>query len=375
MGTATTMLVVVGTAIVVVMTIMLGHYNSLAHCGPKAVLDGAVIALLIGRHGRWRCLGLLGIVYGLVLLLQVAVVYLIIVTAVAGGVAAATGRGLSILNRSAALFAAAVVYELLAGFGAPIKIVLGTPDAREPILWGMWLVEWPIRITGATIGVWSAKRWMKRAAGRPATTIGQSVTHRTPLAHRPTTSTVRVQGVLPTASRLAAAIVACVVPMMLQNWYALGLIAMAYLGYAIWAGIRRYLLHVFAAMFWGWLLYAAASYLWHQDHERVVDLLRTLVLRFLPLTLASLVVVSTLRPVDVLRVLRRLRISRVILIPFAAAVRYLPQARRDVATTLEMLRQDGVWEGPMTLLRRPRTILAAVLGPPLRRWGDQLAER
>lgn len=51
-GTATTMLVVVGTAIVVVMTIMLGHYNSLAHCGPKAVLDGAIIALLIGRHGR-----------------------------------------------------------------------------------------------------------------------------------------------------------------------------------------------------------------------------------------------------------------------------------------------------------------------------------
>jgi hypothetical protein len=375
-GTAATLIVVVGTIIILTLMIVLGHYSSLSHSGPKAVWDGLVIALLIGARGRWRCLALLGTVYGLVLLIQIGVAYLVIVMAMAGIIAAGLGWFVSIFHRGAAIMAAAACYELLCGFGAPIKIYFGTADGKEPLLWALWFAEWPLRIGGAMLGVWLAGRWIKRQAGKPAPTgpealksDSESLVEKNSARHAQQARSLGVVGF-----RLMASIVACVAPLMIQNAWVLASIALAYVVYALLAGVRRGTVHSLLGLLWTWMVFSAASYLWHHDLYRVLDLLRTLVLRFAPLTLASVVLVATVRPLDLIRLLRRLKLSPIILIPLSTVARNIPHSRREFRRTFARLKRDGDWTGPLSLFRRPRRIVAQLFGPTVRRWMEQLAQ-
>ena len=42
-GAAVLLMAVLGTIIIIGMTIAMGHYNTLAHAGPKAVIDGVAV--------------------------------------------------------------------------------------------------------------------------------------------------------------------------------------------------------------------------------------------------------------------------------------------------------------------------------------------
>lgn len=379
-GRAATMMIVGGFAIVMGMTVALGHYNSLVHSGPKAVLDGVVIGLLMGQRCRWRCLALLGTVYGLAIVVQVGVPYLALVLAIAAVVAAAMGRGINFFSRPLAVLVAAACYEWLAGFGAPIKIYFATGDGREPIPWFAWLAEWPLRLAGAPLGVCLAWRWTARRHTDPneSSENGLDVTKISSehLSHRSTPT--RVPGMAAASLRLSASILACIVPMILQGWWWIGTIALTYLLYALWVRLDwRLLFGAVGTLFFGWTIYAGASYLWHQDPQRIIELIRTFILRWAPVTLASLVLVSQVRAVDLLRVLRALHLSPVVLIPFANVLRSLPEASRDVHLGVQLLRQRSTdIDRPvsLTILRHPRYSISVLLSRPLRRWAQQLHE-
>lgn len=368
-GTTVTMMVVLGTAIIVAQILALGHYNSLAHCAPKAMLDGAALTLLLGRRGRWRCLALLGVVYGLVLCVQIGVVYLIVVMAAAGFVAAAAGRLLSPLHRILAVAIAAILYELLAGGGTPLRILFGTRDGNEPLLWALWLAEWPLRIAGAAAGVWLARRWAQTPPA-PAAVVPPAAGPKQMNRRRPT----RTSRPGPAGARLAASMAACIVPMAINDLRWLGILALGYLLYAAASGLRQRLLSAAAGLIWSFLVFALASYLWHHDPARVLDLFRTFVLRFAPLTFSSLVLVSTVRPVAVIRLLRRLGVPGFVLLPLAQVARCLPESQRQFQGQMAHLRTTGVWRGPLSALRHPRQVFGALFGPPLRHWAGQLAE-
>lgn len=369
-GTAATMLVVCGTVIILVMTMAMGHYNSLAHSGPKAVLDGAVIALLIGRQGRWRCLALLGVVYGLVLLLQVGVFYLLPVMALSGAAAALAGRSVQPLHRVAALFIAAVTYEVLAGSGAPIKIYFGTGGRSEPFVWGLWFAEFPLRIGGAMIGVWLAGRWLARRELRPEPASATRVVSSLPQTSR----LPQTQCISDAAVRLTACIIACTLPMVLQSYLWLSVVAVCYIAFALWAGLRWGILHIILGLVWGWVIFGLLSYAWHHDMRLVLDLSRTLVLRFAPASLAAAVLVATVRPIDLVRLLRRLRFSHAILLPLASVVRGIPRSRLAMRNAIDSLRSQGHWTGPVSVLRHPVLVGRALMGLQVKQWVADLAE-
>lgn len=362
-GVAATMLVVCGTVVIIAMTMMLGHYNSLAHSGPKAAVDGVVIALLIGQHGRWRCLTLLGVVYGLVLLLQVGVFYLLPVTVVAAMLAAVAGRCVEPLHRPAAIVLAAITYELLAGCGAPIKIYFGTGGRSEPFLWGMWFAEWPLRIVGAAVGVWLAGR-IRRSDAIASESISTSSPPSRPKNHRS----------LPAGIAILMSLIACTLPLFIESGWILGLLAAAYIAYALLAGVRWGIFHAGLAMLWGWIVFGAFSYAWNRDLAIVFDFGRTLVLRFAPLTLGSIVLVTAVRPIEMLRFLRRLRLPAAVLIPFTMVMRSIPQARMTMRASIQRLRDQGHWRGPLSLFRRPGMIFRELLAPQVNRWARQLCD-
>lgn len=375
-GVAATMIVVTTTIIILGILAATGHYSSLSHCLPKAILDGATIAMLVGRRGRWRCVALLGAVYGLVLLLQVGVVYLVAVMTFAGCVAAMVGWATSMTRRTIAVVAAAIVYEVLASFGTPIKLFFAT-DGREPLLWMLWFAEWPLRIVGAAIGVFIGIRAQRAILAQPTLADPSVAAAATPEAHpvkKKKSKVVRRKGVAAAAISVVASIVACILPMWVNDWRWLGCIAGAYVVYALIAGVRWKVLTAIVGLAWGWVVFSAFSYAWHQDIGRVIDLLRTLVLRFAPLTFASTVLVATVRPVDVVRMLRRIWFPRVVILPFAHVLRELPNCRRDFTTAMATLRREGVWRGPTSLFTRPRRIATGLLGPQFRRWATELAE-
>lgn len=392
------MMVVCGTVVILAMTMALGHYNSLAHAFPKAVLDGAVIALLLGAatrepsaatttkesNPRWRCLALLGVVYGLVLLIQVGVFYLVPVMAVAGAVAAMVGRAGEVVSRRrfVAVLVAASWYELLAGCGAPLKIYFGTGGRAEPVLWGMWFAELPLRAIGAAIGVLVTRRWTDSLSsmGVPPMALRSEAHARTPQskgrhgrdAHA-TASSVPKRSPLAVALRVAASILACVLPMFLESWTALGLVAVAFLAYALAAGVgRRRLLGAAAGLCWTWLAFALASYAWNRDLALVRDLLRTVVLRFAPLTLASIALVTTVRPVDLIRLLRGLRLGGSILIPLSQVARAVPHSRRLITRQMAEVHDGDTTNRRPRLFARLRAFATLVLLPLVRHWSDQL---
>ncbi len=374
-GAAAAMMVVAGTIIISSMTMALGHYNSLAHSGPKAVLDGVAIALLMGKIGRWRCLALLGIVYGLVLMLQIGVVYLLVVMIVAGAGAAGVGWLFSRLHRLTAVGLAAVTFELLAGCGAPVKIMLATRHGDEPFLWMMWFAEWPLRIIGALVGVMLAQRWLARQRAQtaapmvtsseqmPVNSMTESAGTEPGLAHHRGPGIKPARGRAAAGLRLALAMLACALPMVLESWSAITAAALLYFAYGWWAGLRKQLLGVIVGLLWGTLVFAAASFLWHHDKARVLDLFRTFTLGLAPLAISAPVLILTTRPVDLIRVLRRCLVPNVVLIPVAQIAREVPRSRKRLAHDLAALRKEGLHPGPGFLLRRkmqgPRRLLAS----------------
>jgi hypothetical protein len=441
-GTAATMIVVCGTVIILAVTMTIGHYNSLAHSGPKAVLDGAVIALMIGQRGRWRCLALLGVVYGLVLLLQVGVFYLVPVMAVAGGLAAITGWTLQRLglraafltgwglqrlglraasvtrwglarlgSRTAAIVVAAAMYEVLAGCGMPLKIYFGTDGHAGAVLWGMWLAELPLRAVGACVGVALAHRWIARREGEFAFPEGATLaspgllsetkvlgTEEGDTSIAPTESTristpdatpqddnralgaARSQprptrpprrGPMAIGLRVLASVIACIFPMTVNSWWALSAIAAGYLIYALAVGLRGKLLAAAGGLLWSWLVFSLCSYLWNRDVALVIDLLRTLVLRFAPLTFASTVLVTTVRPVDLIRFLRTIGAPRMVIIPLAQVGRSIPHARRLIRQSAQTLhRPDGTKR--FAPISRLRAFTSMVLFPLVGAWSREL---
>ncbi len=365
-GVAVTMMVVLGTAIIMVQAALMG-YNSLAQAGPKAIVDGAVIAMLIGRTRRWRTLALLGPVYGLVLLFMTGIIYLpaIMTLAAAGG--AVAGRLLHRLHRLTALCVADVVFELLAGAGQPLYIYFGTQGGDEPLLWSMYLLEWPLRIAGALMGVWLGRRFRAR---RDSPTRVISSPTAPPRRHQAARRASRIGA----GTKLVIALFGCVAPMLIDAWSALAVIALLYLAFAWVTGVRRALLWTLFGLVWIWCFYALASFLWHHDWHRVIDLIRTLLLRFMPLTLSAAVIMLTVPPREMVRTFRRWRVSPVILLPVATALRGLAPARRRVAAELAALKQSDRWRGPLTPLLRPITVASALFVPLFHQWAGQLAE-
>jgi len=169
-------------------------------------------------------------------------------------------------------------------------------------------------------------------------------------------------------------IIACILPMGIESIAILSAIAGAYVLYALWAGMRWRVVHAFFGLFWGWAIFGILSFAWNQDWDRVIDLARTLVLRFTPLTLASMVLVATVRPVDLVRLLRKLRVSGAVLIPMSSVVRSIPHSRRMFRDSIDSMRAQGLWTGPMSLFRRPGTVVRGLLGPQVKHWASQLAE-
>jgi len=373
-GTAVTMMVIGGTAIILVLLMAMGHYNSLSHTLPKAILDGVVIAMLIGRQSRWRCLWLLGVVNGLVLVLITGVAYLVPVMVVAGAVGALTGRLLSPIHRACAIAAAAAVFELLAGFGAPIKIYFGTGGRDEPFVWALWFAEWPLRIFGAIAGAWLAKRLTRWAEESSAdeTSAAANIPPAQPVHRRRTTRVAR--GRSAAAVRLTASILACILPMLTQSPVILAALAVISVVYAVCVGLRWRVLYAMLGLLWGWLILSALSYLAHRDADRIIAMLWTFVARFTPLALASMALVMTTRPVDVIRVLRALRLPRVALLPLAHVVRAIPHSRQQISAGIHRLREDGIWTGPWSIFVRPVPIFRTLLQTQLRQWTRQLAE-
>jgi hypothetical protein len=248
----------------------------------------------------------------------------------------------------------------------------------------MWFAEWPLRCIGASMGVWLALRWLARrnvvsahrleVVSAPSSQPVPSFSH----SHRPIRrnpgSLRSTTGAWTAGMRLFLCAIACTVPMGIQSAYVLAAIAAAYVAYALWAGLRWRIVQTLLGLITGWVAFGALSYAWNRDLDRVIDLYRTLVLRFTPLMMASLVLVSTVRPVHLVRLLRKLRVSSAVLIPMSSVVRSIPQSRRMFRESLETMRAQGIWTGPMSLLRRPGQVIRGLLGPQVKRWANELAE-
>src|SRR5690606_15187438 len=113
-------------------------------------------------------------------------------------------------------------------------------------IWAMWFAEWPLRIVGALIGVWLAKRLRRWADetpdGEPAVTVRATTdAPARPVRRRPGPPRARGRGAA--AVRLLASILACVVPMTTSSSAVLGSLALISVIYALWVGLRWRVLH------------------------------------------------------------------------------------------------------------------------------------
>jgi hypothetical protein len=311
---------------------------------------------------RWRCLALLGVVYGLVLLLQVGLPYVAMVMMLAGGAAALVGRVRRECSGGATVIAVAIVFELTAGLTAPVKILLASAGG-EPVLWALWLAEWPLRIAGAALGVLLAWRLLRQPA---------------PLAHEPALALARPQARRPRRATtvgavglLALMLLGATLPMMLETWTALTMTAVGFTGVAAWMGLRWGIVRVLLGLLWGWVIFALASYAWHQQTDRVIDLIRTSILRFTPMSLMAVLIVRAVRPVDYVRLLRGLGLPGFVLLPLAQVARSLPRAIRQVSESIRGLRGTSKWGGLRLLLHPLRTARAVCL-PLSRQFASEL---
>jgi energy-coupling factor transporter transmembrane protein EcfT len=160
----------------------------------------------------------------------------------------------------------------------------------------------------------------------------------------------------------------------LHSARALAIVALVYVVYALLLKLRWKILHAMIGLLWGWLIFSLLSYLYHHDHTRAIDLLRTFFLRFTPLTLAASVLVTTTRPTDVVRLLRKLYIPGFVLLPLASVIRSLPQSRREFHQAVHQLKTDGTWTHWSSPLRKPHIIARRLISPQIHKWSTQLAD-
>jgi hypothetical protein len=184
----------------------------------------------------------------------------------------------------------------------------------------------------------------------------------------------RSKGTLAAAIRVGASLVACVLPMFIEDIKVLGFVAAIYLLYALRAGVGKKVLGAVLGLFAGWMIFGLSSYLFHRDVNIVIDMLRTFVLRFAPLTLASIVLVTTTRQVDVTRLLRTCGFGAAVLLPLSSVLRDIPRSTRELRAGFERLRQEGTWTGPLAALRHPRAVLEGLLGGSVRRWAREMTD-
>lgn len=375
-GTAAAMLTVLGIVVILGTMAVVGHYSSISHAFQKAVVDGLVIALLVGRTHRWRNLALLGAVYGFVLLAQLGVVYLAPVMMLAGGVAALVGLAISPASRVLAVIAAAATFELLAGFGAPIKTYLGTEGKSEPFLWALWFAEWPLRIAGAGLGAWfGIYRFRRHIMAGGMLPLAVSTTCNPETCSRGTCrrrSACERKGRLHAGMVLTLSLLAFVVPTSLQAWSYLGMVSAIYVVIGLVLGLRKQFVGIIAGIVWGWAIFAGFSYAWHHDLHRVIDLGRSFGLRFLPMAIAGALLVQTVRPLDLLRILRQLKLPGILLLPLAGVIRTIPTARQQISDGFARLKSRNIRVTPITLVRRPRELYNELLRPLLSLYSREL---
>lgn len=362
---------IAGIIAVVLLLLPIVGYNSTAQAFPKSLLDGAVIAMLMGQRTRWRNLALFGVVVGMFLAFVVpAIPPLLGIYAIAGLAAAAIGWSVAKISRPLAIVAAAVVFAVVDGAGYPVQVYFASQDRNEPVIWFFVGIEVALRSIGAPLGVLIGTRWAKRLADR-RTTLSRSPSYAVASPRR-----VREQ-VSPAYSLviIAAALLACSVPMFVHNVWLLAAIAAAYALLAIAVNQGRSVLQVAIVLVWGWGFYGLCSFLWHHDWLRVADFGRTLALRFLPMATIALVMIRTVRPVAVVRLLRKARVSGAVVLPLSMVLRAVPTARRDIVGGIAAMKRDGLWtNGRLTPLRHPVLTSGRVLSPLVARWGAMLAE-
>jgi hypothetical protein len=365
---------IAGIVAVVLLLMPIVGYNSTAQALPKSMLDGAILAMLVGSRGRWRSVALFGVVVGLFLAFVIpAIPPLALVYALAGAAAMAAGFVVDRLHRRLAVAACAGVFATLAGAGIAVQVYFASHDAKEPFLWSLVGLEIALRAVGAPVGTLIGWSWLKRMNERRASDDTDALARST--VARRTVRRVRMS-VSPayTLVVLAAAMLGCTLPMFIESGWMLAGLAMSYAVLAIAVNQGRCVLSVLAVMTWGWAFYGGASYLWHQDPQRVLDFGRTLVLRFFPMATIALVMIRTVRPVAVLRLLRRARVSGAVLLPLAMVLRTVPNARREIVAGIDGMKASGQWDGRLTPLKHPIRVSRGVIGPLIRRWGGMLSE-
>ena len=361
---------IAGIIAVVLLLLPIVGYNSTAQAFPKAVIDGLVLAMLIGRQGRWRTVALLGGVVGTFLaFVMPAIPPLLAIYAIAGFVAAGAGWTLSRVSRRIGITVASMLFSVFAGAGIAAQVYFASHDRREPFLWSLVGIELLLRSLGAPLGVLIGRRWAKRLAER-GPLPPQAIARATAKPRR-----VR-EAVSPayTLVILSAGLVGCTVPMFVQNVWLLAGIAIAYALLAIAVNQAKVVVQVAAVLVWGWAFYGLCSYGWHRDASRVLDFGRTLGLRFFPLAAVALIMIRTVRAVAIVRLLRRARVSGAVVLPLSMVLRAVPTARRDIIAGIDTMKAQGVWVGRLTPLRRPVATSSRVLAPLLARWGGMLAE-
>lgn len=377
-GIAATLMIAGGIAIVLMLMPLVG-YNSLAQSLPKAILDGVVLMLLMGQRTAWRYLALLGVAVGLFLgFVMPAYPHLLVLMSVASGCAMAAGWTVERmrLGRFAAVVTAGIAWVLLTSTGKPLQIWLGTADGNEPLLWSLYFAEWPLRIIGVTLGISLIQRgWLSEDASVREPLISAAAT--APGSSR----TRKLRGVWSRQeeTRRAAfaavlALAACSLPMIAQQWWQLSVIMLAFVVMTVLLGLRQAGFHAAIAVTWGWLIFALASLLWHGEVWRAMDLGRTFWLRFMPMTLCAMLIITTIRPVAMFRLFRQVRLPAVVLLPVATVLRLLPAVGRDLRHEVAMLKSSGVWTSRWSVLRQPVRIGSALLERSLGRLARDLRE-
>ena len=371
-----------GIIAIVLLLLPIVGYNSTAQALPKAMLDGAVLSMLIGTRGRWRLVALFGVVNGMFLAFVVpAIPPLLAIYAMAGFAAMCVGHTLDRISRQLAIVLASSTFAVLAGIGIAIQVWFASRDGHEPFLWSLVAIEIAIRAIGAPLGTIVGRRCLRA--------LTASAECRVPSAELNTASSFGIRHAALGISKrrvrmevspaytlvvLVAAMVGCIAPLLVENVWLLGAIALSYAILAIAVNQAKTVISVALVMIWGWMFYGSCSFLYHHDWHRVADFGRSLALRFFPMATIALVMIRTIRPVAVVRLLRRARVSGAILLPLAIVLRAVPNTRREIIAAIGRMKVQGLWTGRLTPVMHPIRVSRSVLMPMVMRWGTMLAE-
>jgi len=387
-GIASTLMIAGVIAVVLTLLPVFG-YSSLAQAFPKSIVDGGVVGLLVGLSGRWRTLILLGAVVGLFLgTVMPAIPVLFVVYGVAGLLAAFAGKSFDSIDRRCAIAVAGLVFTTIAGGLFPLQVILGTKEGDEPILWMFYGLECFVRVPGSIIGGMLAVRYLhapKRAKPavqtlrqQPADAIPQTKLSddpaQSPRRSESSKSARRKRSRDPylAAFLLVMTVLGSTLLLAVENAMILGSVVCIYISIALAMRKPLAVVVVSLTLLWTWAIFATASYVWHQDLDRVVDLGRTLFLRFFPMTMGAVLIVSSVSPVAMFKVLRVARLPGVLLLPFSQILRAAPLLTRDIKSRSDQLRKQGIWQGRFFPLRRPVFTAKNVLLPSVWSLIDEL---